>query len=126
MQLGAEGNALLTSMTAVALLVLLALEGVTNLRIRPLISAHRFVGLPLVPPVALKLASTGRRFVSYYAARPEYVAKVPRRIVQRAVVAPLVEVSTIVLSAAVAVGVVFAAGSFHLASPWLDWVGNRR
>src|SRR6516164_10915976 len=116
MQLGAEGNALLTSMTAVALLVLLALEAVTNLRIRPLISAHRFVGLLLVPPVALKLASTGRRFVSYYAARPEYVAKVPRRIVQRAVVAPLVEVSTIVLSAAVAVGVVFAAGSFHLAS----------
>ena len=84
-------------MTAIALLVLLALEGVTILFIGPLLSAHVFVGLVLVPPVALKLASTGWRFVSYYSGRPEYVAKGPPRFVLRVLVAPVVVVSTIVL-----------------------------
>ena len=38
------------------LLVLLAAEGVTLLAIRPLVSAHVFIGMLLLPPVALKLA----------------------------------------------------------------------
>jgi hypothetical protein len=56
---GVEGNARLTATTGVLLIVLLAVEGVTILFIRPLISMHVFVGLMLVPPVALKLGSTG-------------------------------------------------------------------
>ena len=116
---GSEGNARLTSMTAVALLVLLALEGVTVLFIRPLISVHVFVGLLLVPPVALKLASTAWRFVSYYAGRADYVAKGPPQIVLRAVVAPLVVVSTLVL---------FGTGIAMLAvHPRVDhWSGSTR
>jgi len=94
---GPEGNARLTSATGVMLVVLLAIEGVTILFIRQLISMHVFVGLLLVPPVALKLASTGWRFASYYARRPEYVAKGPPQIALRAIVAPVVVASTIVL-----------------------------
>src|SRR6266700_2655738 len=38
---------------------------------------HMFVGLLLIPPVALKLASTGYRFVRYYTASPAYRRKAP-------------------------------------------------
>mgnify|MGYP003693605523 CR=1 FL=1 len=42
---GTEGNARLTASTGVVLLVLLAVEGVTILAIRPLLSLHVFIGL---------------------------------------------------------------------------------
>jgi len=94
---GSEGNARLTSATAVVLLVLLGVEGITILFIQPLISTHVFVGLLLVPPVALKLASAGWRFVRYYTHSPEYVAKGPPHPVLRVLVAPVVVASTLVL-----------------------------
>ena len=56
---GTEGNARLIGWTGLVLLVLLAIEGVTILDIRPLLSVHVFVGLLLIPPVALKLGATG-------------------------------------------------------------------
>ena len=49
---GVEGNRRLTTATAVLLLVLLAVEGVTILRLRLLLSVHMFVGMLLIPPVA--------------------------------------------------------------------------
>src|SRR5437763_14360695 len=58
---GVEGNARLTASAAVALLVLLAIEGVTILFIRSLLPVHVFVGMMLIPPIALKLASVGWR-----------------------------------------------------------------
>lgn len=64
-------------MTAVALLVLLAIEGVTVLFMGPLLSTHIFVGMLLVPPVALKLATTGYRFARYYTGNRAYRQKVP-------------------------------------------------
>lgn len=67
-----EGNERLTGATGVVLVALLAALGVTILRIRPLISEHLFIGLLLIPPVALKLASTGYRFVRYYTSDPVY------------------------------------------------------
>jgi hypothetical protein len=88
------GNERLTAATAVVLLLLLAAEGVTILSIRPLLSAHIVIGLLLIPPVALKLASTGYRFVRYYAGDPAYVAKGPPHIVMR-LLAPLLAVSTL-------------------------------
>ena len=60
---GSEGNARLTGMTGAVLILLLAAEGATILRIRGLISVHIFFGMLLIPPVLLKLASTGYRFV---------------------------------------------------------------
>jgi hypothetical protein len=88
------GNERLTATTAVLLLVLLAAEGVTILSIRPLLSAHIVIGLLLVPPVALKLLSTGYRFVRYYARDPAYVAKGPPHIVMR-LLAPLLVLTTL-------------------------------
>jgi len=94
---GADGNARLTGTLGVVLIGLLAVEGVTILFIRPLISMHVFVGLLLVPPVALKLASTGWRFVRYYTRSPEYVTKGPPQFLLRVLVAPLVVASTLVV-----------------------------
>lgn len=69
---GVEGNKRLTAATGLLLIALLAALGVTILRIGPLISEHLFIGLLLIPPIALKLTSTGYRFVRYYTSDPVY------------------------------------------------------
>jgi len=91
---GTAGNEQLTALTGVILIVLLAVIGVTILRIRQLISVHLFVGLLLMGPLALKLASTGYRFVRYYASDPAYRDKGPPELAMRAI-APLLVVSTV-------------------------------
>ena len=63
---GTAGNERLTAATGAVLLVLLAVIGVTIISIGPLLSVHLFVGMLLIGPVALKLGSTGYRFVRYY------------------------------------------------------------
>jgi hypothetical protein len=92
------GNEQLTSATGVLLLVLLAILGVTILRIRPLLGPHMFLGLLLVPPVLLKLASTGYRFARYYTNDPAYREKGPAAAVPR-LIAPVVVLSTAVVFA---------------------------
>jgi hypothetical protein len=94
---GVEGNARLTATTALVLLMLLAVEGVTILFLRPLLSVHVFVGMLLIPPVALKLGSTGWRFFRYYTGSPSYRFKGPPRLLLRMLIAPGVVVSTLVL-----------------------------
>jgi hypothetical protein len=69
---GTFGNERLTAATGILLVALLAVIGVTIVRLGPLISVHLFVGLVLIPVVGLKLASTGYRFVRYYTADPVY------------------------------------------------------
>ena len=90
------GNERLTATVAAVLLLLLALEGLTILSIRQLLSMHIIVGLLLIPPVALKLASTGYRFLRYYTRDEAYVAKGPPQLVMR-MLAPLLVASTVVL-----------------------------
>jgi hypothetical protein len=104
---GVEGNARLTGTIAAVLLVLLAAEGVTVLRVRALLNFHVFIGALLVPPIALKIASTGYRFVRYYAGSPDYRSKGPPPALLR-VLGPLVVVLTIVLFAS-GIGVLFAS-----------------
>ncbi len=58
---GTDGNERLTAATGVVLLVLLAVLGVTILRIGQLLWLHLFVGMLLIGPVLLKLTSTGYR-----------------------------------------------------------------
>jgi hypothetical protein len=94
---GSEGNARLTGLTGLALLVLLAVEGVTILDIGPLLSVHVFVGLLLIPPLALKLAVTGYRFVRYYARAAEYVRKGAPLLLMRMLVAPGLIAATLVV-----------------------------
>jgi hypothetical protein len=69
---GVIGNERLTAANGALLILLLAALGVTIVRIRPLIDVHLFVGLLLLPPLAVKLASTGYRFVRYYGGDPSY------------------------------------------------------
>ena len=45
--------------------MLLAVIGVTILRIGQLLSVHLFVGMLLIGPVLLKMGSTGYRFLRY-------------------------------------------------------------
>ena len=92
-------NERLTAASGAVLFLLLAAEGVTILFIRPLLSTHVFIGMLLIPPVALKLASTGWRMLRYYLGAGEYVRRGPPHPFLRMVVAPVAVVSTIVLFA---------------------------
>lgn len=92
------GNERLTALTGVALLVLLAVEGVTIVWLRPFLNVHLFVGLLLIPPVALKLASTGYRFVRYYTGDPGYRRRGPPHALLRWT-APMVVLSTVTVLA---------------------------
>ena len=96
---GSSGNGQLTAVVASVLLVLLAIEGATLLQIRALLTVHAFVGMLLIPVVSLKLASTGWRMLRYYRHSKEYVRLGPPPVVLRAVVAPVLVVSTLVLFA---------------------------
>lgn len=94
---GAVGNNRLTSLLGVILLIGLAIEGATILRIQQLLSVHVFVGMLLLGPVAVKLASTGYRFARYYAGGLEYVRLGPPMPLMRFLVAPVLVLSTVTL-----------------------------
>jgi hypothetical protein len=96
---GSEANEQLTAVVATILLVLLAAEGATILRIRSLLGVHAFVGMLLLPVVALKLASTGWRMLRYYLHAEEYVRRGPPHVVLRVLVAPVVVASTVLVFA---------------------------
>jgi len=80
------------------LLVLLAAIGLTLLRLHRLLSVHLFVGLLLIPPIALKLGSTGYRFMRYYTNDPVYRRKGPPAPALR-LLAPMVVLSTVAVFA---------------------------
>ena len=106
------GNARITGTFGGAIFILLFVEGITVLRVSDLISAHVFVGVLLVPFVAVKIASTGYRFFRYYTGRPDYVAKGPPPLPLR-LLGPVVTVTTI---AVLATGI---AAVLHRGSHWL-------
>jgi hypothetical protein len=93
---GPKGNERLTTSVGLVLLVLLIAETLTTLSARSLLPVHVFLGLLLLPPLALKLASTGWRFLRYYARDKLYRHEGPPMLVQR-VLAPLLIASTLVL-----------------------------
>jgi hypothetical protein len=93
---GVAANARLTGGVAAALLVLLAAEGATIPFIGPLLGPHIFIGMLLIPPVLLKLGSTGYRFARYYAGSPAYVRKGPPHLFLR-LLAPGVVLTTLAL-----------------------------
>lgn len=74
---GAAGNARLTSTNGMLLIALLALEGVTILSVRQMITLHIYLGTLLLGPVLLKTASTLYRFARYYRGGPGYRRKGP-------------------------------------------------
>jgi hypothetical protein len=94
---GAVGNARLSSLVGLVLLVGLAVEGATIPMIHRFLTLHIFVGMLLLGPVALKLCSTGYRFGRYYGRGREYVKLGPPAPLMRFLIAPVLVSSTIVL-----------------------------
>jgi hypothetical protein len=92
----ATGNSRITGGAAALLLLLLALEGATIPFIGQLIGPHIFIGVLLIPPVALKLASTGYRFLRYYTGARGYRRNGPPALLLR-LLAPGVVVTTLAL-----------------------------
>jgi len=80
---GAEGNERLTAITGAVLLVLLAAEGFTILRLGRLLTLHFFLGMLLLGPVALKAGSVIYRFVRYYSGSAPYRRKGPPALLLR-------------------------------------------
>jgi hypothetical protein len=91
---GTVGNEILTSATAVVLIGLLAVEGYTIVNLHGLVTTHMFIGLVLIPPLVLKLGSTGYRFARYYTGQRAYREKGPPRLPLR-LMAPVLVASTI-------------------------------
>jgi hypothetical protein len=99
---GVESNARLTAVTAAALLILLAVEGATIIGVGSHLSIHVFVGMVLIPPVALKIGSTSWRFVRYYTGDPAYRAKGPPPVLLRLLGPVLIVLTMLVLGSGVA------------------------
>jgi len=124
---GIAGNERLTSATGILLLLLLAAIGVTILRIRALTSVHLFIGLLLIPPVALKMASTGYRLARYYTHNAVYRDRGAPPALLR-LTAPIVVLSTIAVFATGVALLIVGPGSagilrgLHKAS-FVVWVG---
>jgi hypothetical protein len=70
-------------MTGAVLLVLLAIEGFTILRVGRLLTLHFFLGMLLLGPVALKAGSVIYRFVRYYGGSEPYRRKGPPALLLR-------------------------------------------
>lgn len=104
-RLNPVGNARLTAVLGVLLLGPVAVELATIvLGVHSFMSLHVFVGLALIPPVVLKLASTGWRFARYYTRSDAYVEHGAPQIAMR-LLAPLLVAATVVLfSSGVAMG----------------------
>lgn len=110
---GVEANERLTGSTALVLLALLAIEGITVARVHSLLSVHVFVGMLLIPPIVVKISSTTWRFAQYYLGSPEYRHKGPPPTALRAT-GPFVVLLTVTL---------FASGVLLLLGP-VAWRGR--
>ncbi len=93
---GTDGNEMLTTFTGLLLLVLFAVLGITIVRVRQLIWLHLFLGLLLIGPVVLKIASTAYRAVRYYTREAPYLAKGPPLLALR-VMGPIFVLTTMVV-----------------------------
>ena len=112
---GVEGNSRLTSINGMVLLVLLAVEGVTVLSVRQMITLHIYLGILLVGPVLLKCVSTLYRFARYYFGAAPYVRKGPPHVVLRVLGPVVIAASLAVLGTGIAL---VYAGPDHR-DPWL-------
>jgi hypothetical protein len=93
---GPPGNERLTTSLGLVLLMLLGIETLTTLALHSYLPVHIFLGLLVIPPVALKLASTGWRFARYYMNNRPYRLEGPPRLFLR-LLAPFLVASTLTL-----------------------------
>jgi hypothetical protein len=113
---GVTANERLTTLTGGLLLVLLALMGITVLSVRRLLPEHFLLGFLLIPPVALKLASTGYRFWRYYTGDSQYRRAGPPELFLR-LIAPIVVISTV---AVFATGIELWLFGLRFGSIWVE------
>jgi hypothetical protein len=91
---GPAGNAQLTAWTGLLLLALVAVELVTLIDVHGLLSWHVVVGVLLVAVAALKIVSTGWRFLRYYTGHGPYEQAGPPPTLLR-ILGPLVVLATV-------------------------------
>ena len=101
-------------MTGAVLLVLLAVEGFTILRIGRLLTLHIFLGMLLLGPVALKAGSVIYRFARYYTGSEPYRRKGPPAPLLR-LLGPINVLLTVCVFASGVILVVAGRGN----GPWL-------
>jgi hypothetical protein len=94
---GSDGNEQLTAIVATLLIVGLAIEGATLLDLTRFLTVHAFLGMVLVPVVALKLGSVVWRMARYYLGANEYVRRGPPHPFLRLILSPIAVASTILL-----------------------------
>jgi uncharacterized membrane protein YwaF len=113
---GTDGNEQLTTVTGAILIVLLAVIGFTIPQLGQFTWLHLFVGMLLIGPVLLKMASTGYRFVRYYTGNPAYRHKGPPELVLR-VIGPIVVLTTV---AVFVTGIVLLILGPSHRDPWVE------
>jgi hypothetical protein len=102
-------------MTGAVLLVLLAAEGFTILRVGRLLTLHFFLGMLLLGPVALKSGSVAYRFFRYYTGSAPYRRKGPPATLLR-LLGPVIMLLTVcVFGTGVMLAIVGPSGR----QPWL-------
>ena len=105
-RLNPDGNERLTAAIGLVLIVLTLVELATVLfGLRQFLSLHVFVGLVLIPPLLLKLASTGWRFTRYYARSEAYRLRGAPQFAMRLLAPLLVAATVVVMGSGVAMGI---------------------
>ena len=97
-QPGVAVNESISALSGALLLVMAAAIGVTILRIDDLLPEHYLIGFLMLGPLALKLGSTGYRFMRYYTGNPSYREAGPPPSVLR-LTAPLLVLATVAVFA---------------------------
>ena len=114
---GVEGNERLTVMTGAVLLILLAVECYTILRIGHLLTLHVFLGMLLLGPVTLKAGSVIYRFARYYTGSAPYRRKGPPALLLRLIGPIIVLLTACVFGSGIMLTV--AGPSYGPPSGWL-------
>ncbi len=109
---GVDGNERLTALVAAVLLLLLFLVGLTVPVANAQTRLHVFLGVVVIPPIMLKVASTTWRMVRYYAGSFSYRRKGPPMPLLR-LLGPVLVVLTLVLLFSGVGLVVWAPRSWH-------------
>jgi hypothetical protein len=107
-----DGNERLTSLVAAVLLILLFLVGLTVPVANAQTRLHVFLGVVVIPPVLMKVASTSWRFIKYYAGNFSYRRKGLPVLLLRLLGPVLVVVTLIMLFSGVGL-VIGAPRSLH-------------
>jgi hypothetical protein len=111
-------NRRLTALAGIVLYVLLLALAATVVDVRRLLIAHYLVGLLLIPPVILKLGSTGYRFLRYYSGSETFRLAGAPPLLLRFIIAPVLVLST---AAVFATGLELWLFGLQFGSVWISW-----